>query len=46
MRNDMNNLKLVVGKKTFGRAVVYYGGERARNYIGEAEDRTAAGYGT
>ena len=46
VRNDMNNLKLVVGKKTFGRAVVDYGGERARNYIGEADSKAAAGYGT
>jgi hypothetical protein len=42
----MQNLRLVVGRKTFGRAVVNYGGNRMSDYIGGAEDRLAAGYGT
>lgn len=46
LRNDMQNIKLVVGRKTFGRAVVNYGGERVNDYIGGAESRLAAGYGT
>ena len=46
MRNDLQNLRLVVGQKTFGRAVVDYGGGRVSDYIGEAENRAAAGYGT
>jgi hypothetical protein len=46
LRSDMRNLKLVVGKKTFGQAVVDYGGNRMDNYIGGANSRVAAGYGT
>lgn len=46
LRNDLSNLKLVVGRKTFGRAVVDYGARRMRDYIGEAENRVDAGYGT
>ena len=45
LRNDMRNLRLVVGEKVFGRAVVEYGGNRLNNYIGQAEGSEAAGYG-
>jgi hypothetical protein len=46
LRNDMANLKLVVGRKTFGKAVVDYGGSGVNSYIGGSESRLAAGYGT
>ena len=46
LRNDLSNLQLVVGRKTFGRAVVNYGGNRMNDYIGGSESRLAAGYGT
>ena len=46
LRNDMQNLKLVVGQKTFGRAVVDYGGSRMDGYIGQADSTLAAGYGS
>lgn len=46
LRNDMRNIKLVVGRKTFGEAVVDYGGERVNEYIGGADSRYAAGFGT
>ena len=45
MRQDLQNLRLIVGTKTFGRAVVDYGGRRVNNYIGEADSRAASGYG-
>ena len=45
MRQDLQNLRLVVGEKTFGRAVVNYGGRRMDGYIGESENRLASGYG-
>jgi len=45
LRNDMRNLKLVVGEKTFGRAVVDYSGRRVDGYIGGTESRRAAGFG-
>lgn len=46
MRNDLQNLRLVVGTRTFGRAVVDYSGNRMDEYIGRAEDRVSSGYGT
>ena len=46
MRNDLQNMKLIVGQRVFGRTVVDYGGNRMNNYIGETENRAAAGYGT
>ena len=46
LRNDLSNLKLVVGRKMFGRAVVNYGGDRMSNYIGGSDSRLASGYGT
>lgn len=46
LRNDLSNLQLVVGRKTFGRAVVNYGGSRMSDYIGGSDSRLAAGYGT
>lgn len=45
LRNDMQNLRLVVGQKVFGDAVVDYSGQRMQGYIGRAEQRSAAGYG-
>lgn len=46
LKNDLANLKLVVGRKTFGRAVVSYGGSGMNDYLGGSESRFAAGYGT
>ena len=46
LRNDMRNIKLMVGKKVFGQAVVNYGGDEMSNYIGGSDSRAAAGYGT
>ena len=46
LRNDMANLKLVIGRKTFGRAVADYGSDRVNDSIGGAESRLASGYGT
>lgn len=46
LRNDLRNLRLTVGEKVFGRAVVDYGGGRMNDYLGQAEGREAAGYGT
>ena len=46
MRHDLQNMKLVVGQRIFGKTVVDYGGNRMSGYIGEAENRAAAGYGT
>ena len=45
LRNDLQNLKIVVGKKIFGETVVDYSGKRMRGYIGQAENKTYAGYG-
>ena len=45
LRTDLTQLQIVVGEKTFGRAVVNYGGRRLNGYLGSAEDRQAAGYG-
>lgn len=45
LSNEMQNLKIVVGKKVFGQTVVDYGGKRMNNYIGKAEDKAVAGYG-
>ena len=46
LRNDMHNIKLMVGRKVFGKAVVEYGGSRMSDYIGGADSRAASGYGT
>lgn len=46
MRNDLRNLKLIVDKKVFGEAVVDYGGEGMKDYIGSADIREAFGYGS
>lgn len=46
LKNDMANMKIVVGQRVFGRTVVDYGGRRLGNYIGEADSKLAAGYGT
>ena len=46
LRNDMQNLRLQVNGRDFGRATVRYGGGRMDGYIGEAESRLAAGYGS
>lgn len=45
MRQDLQNFRLIVGKKTFARAVVDYSGRRMDDYIGETEARRATGYG-
>ena len=45
LRQDMQNLQLVVNGKTFGRASVQYGGDRMNGYIGKSERRAAAGHG-
>lgn len=46
LKQDMANLKIVVGRKTFGRTVVSYGGERVEDYIMNADSKLASGYGT
>ena len=46
LRTDMQSIQLVVGKKTFGQAVVNYGGGRMKGYIGQSDSREYAGYGT
>ena len=46
LNNNIQNMQLVVGRKTFGRAVVGYGGNRMNGYIGRAESRRSSGYGT
>ena len=45
LRQDMQNIQLVVGEKALGRATVQYGGNRMNGYIGKSERRVAAGYG-
>ena len=45
LRNDMQNLKIIVGKKVFGQTVVDYSGKGMSGYLGKAEDRAIAGYG-
>ena len=45
LRNDLQNLRLVVGEREFGRATVQYGGDRMNNYIGAAENQMLKGYG-
>lgn len=44
--NTLANLRLEVNGKYFGRAAVDYGGKRMNNYIGGAENRLVAGYGS
>ena len=46
LRNDLQNMQLVVGEKVFGNAVVDYGGHKVSGYIGRSESRFYAGYGT
>ena len=46
LRNDFQNMQLVVGEKVFGNAVVDYGGHKVSGYIGRSESRYYAGYGT
>lgn len=46
MRQDLQNMRLVIGEKVFGKAVVKYGGSRMDEYIGQAENKLATGYGT
>jgi len=45
LKQDFENMKLVVGKRTFGRTMVDYGGSRMENFIGASENRFLAGYG-
>jgi len=46
LENTLANLQLVVNGKEFGRASVNYGGSRMNDYIGKADNRLAAGYGS
>ena len=46
LNNNIQNMQLVVGRRSFGRAVVGYGGTGMNDYIGRAESRRASGYGT
>ena len=46
LKTEMSNMKIMVGQKVFGRTVVDYGGRRISNYIGNADSKLAAGYGT
>ena len=43
---DIAGMKMVVGEKTFGRAVAGYGGQRVNKAIGKMESRRSSGYGT
>ena len=45
LRNDIQNIKMVVGQRVFGETVVDYSGKRMSGYIGQAENRQYAGYG-
>ena len=45
VRNDLQNLRLMVGENEFGRAVVRYSGNRMDDYIGRSETRALGGYG-
>ena len=45
LRNDMQNLRIVVGQKVFGQTVVDYSGKRMQGYMGKSESRQIAGYG-
>lgn len=46
LENTLANLRLTVNGRDFGRATVDYSGSRMNNYIGGAENRLAAGYGS
>lgn len=46
LENTLANLRLMVGEKEFGRATTEYGGRRMNHYIGAADGRIAAGYGS
>lgn len=46
LSQELQNMKIMVGRRTFGRAVVDYGGNRVDDYIGQAESRYYSGYGT
>ena len=45
LRNDLQNVKLMVGQKVFGQTVVDYSGRRMNKYIGGVENAAIAGYG-
>ena len=45
LRNDLQNLRLVIGRREFGRTVVDYSGSRISDYLGEADTSAQAGYG-
>lgn len=45
MRQDLQSMQIVVGRKAFGRAMVDYGGGRMDSYINGVDDRYYAGYG-
>lgn len=46
LKNEMANMKIMVGQRVFGRTVVDYSGRRMNNYLGNADSKLAAGYGT
>ncbi|MBP5725655.1 MAG: hypothetical protein J6Y48_01145 [Clostridia bacterium] len=46
LKTDMQNLRIMVGKKTFAKTVVDYSGNNVGDYIGESTSRQEAGYGT
>ena len=45
VKNTLANLKLYVGTKEFGRAVVDYSGSRMSGYLSTSTEKVAAGYG-
>ena len=45
LSNEMQNLKIVVGEKVFGKTVVDYSGKRMSGYLDRAENKAIAGYG-
>lgn len=46
LKTDMQNLRIMVGKKTFAKTVVDYSGSNVGDYIGESTSRQESGYGT
>ena len=46
LKTDMQNLRIMVGKKTFGKTVVDYSGNNLNDYIGQSSSRQESGYGT
>jgi TP901 family phage tail tape measure protein len=46
LKQELANLKIVVGKRVFGQTMVDYGGSRMKDFIGGEDSRLAAGYGS